>query len=125
MSILYRASTMVDKTGSSVCSIMPFGGSPTIVEESRTRLIEPTERRGPLSGREVVVAAVESLQLSVGGVELSPRVKAAIQALQAAATAPLLEAPVVKHVRCQCILLLNLTSVCIFSSPRHSLLPAW
>ncbi len=98
MSILYRASTMVDKTGSSVCSIMPFGGSPTIVEESRTRLIEPTERRGPLSGREVVVAAVESLQLSVGGVELSPRVKAAIKALQAAAKAPSLAATVVKHV---------------------------
>ena len=125
MSILYRASTVVDKTGSSFCSIMPYGGSPAIVEEPRTRLMEPPVRCGPLSGREVVVAAVESLQLSVGGVDLTPRVKAAIQALRAAATAPSLEAPVVKHVRCSCILLLNLTSICIFSSPRQSLLPAW
>ncbi len=72
-----------------MCTIAPGSGgcgssydpSPSNVD---TRLIV---RSGPLSQREIVVAAVASLQLNVAGVALTPRVKSAIDALKAAANA--------------------------------------
>ena len=73
---------------SSLCLIAPGSdGTPTPVESRRVVEVEPKPLCGPLSGRQVVVAAVQSLQLTIGGVELTPRVRAAIAALNSAVRA--------------------------------------
>ena len=71
---------------SSLCLIAP-DGTPSPVESRRVVVVEPKTLCGPLSGRQVVVAAVQSLQLTIGGVELTPRVRAAIAALNSAVRA--------------------------------------
>ncbi len=68
----------------SLCTIAPGTGydpSPP-APNVETRVIV---RAGPLSQREIVVAAVASLQLNVAGVALTPRVQSAINELKAAA----------------------------------------